>query len=1069
LTGKENIQIDGRPLHAYRISEPHYADLEVGIRQKLRNNQVVATAADFAIWSAERYRKEYDGGALSWDFLTQPLGISWDQSALRNLTREGLRQLQRPLKKQSSGTQYLRTLAAEGGIPVKLLSGAGGYKAALVGLVSDLARFGLGCPREVALGFASRRCRRLPQGYQTLEFRELFVDFGFEVLELRALAPDGLSSIKVAPWLDKTKPNWRECLSLRLDGDAARALLSEAVAVTRRTGLATDPVGRVLHLEPDGTWSSWIEFADTAEIAPELLGEVDQDRRRLRLNPTGTLANAVPDLMLELYREVSGEPWQCRRLSAERTARVRYPLDQAGDLTAHADGKFLARVRVPGGGAVDLSSGPSLWRLAEAGESKPQALAFAGSASVQTQDPAIWLLAVKGSKPDFTEDLIGERFGETEDGVLWRLSGNGRVLVSGGNAKVQTGVENDGREEILAIGPLAYRIRDAQGAPVQNGLPEILHRRVGRGFRKLTAKEVWHRMWPTKKWSNGFPTASALGRLEIAAKEGQAVGPRIAIKIVPAEMRVSDVAQGKTGRRRIKLSGLPPHWSVRIADEPVVTADVQGLALIDLSHATSRGQIPISLAGPAGEAPINWLLNLPQKYGQFQDRDGYVLTDDRYISMQDLRDWRITPAENNTTELRIRLHGGVTVLSPVIGKSVTAEQPLSSFRPLFQEMLGIGGPDAELRLRVVTEGIESKRLVLRHALGSTSLDENVVAVMKNRVPVVDPTLQLFAVDMMEPEQIVQIDPTDLSMLSDGKWFLMPRLNGAPMRPPRPYVKPAPVEKTGAHSTRRDDRVEHFCGTYTGIGSDAELVKVANLSSVLIAHDLSPQSLDQVLALERVPEAGILVLLRVKDTELADMLSLEFHGGPRWMFIAPDVWARAFALYTSALSDQLGQYSLPVDQIAKTVGDALGARVADILRLQPAIAGQVLMGLFEVDARYITEIAQRMGGLPPGIQNPKDTLNAYGNDVVRRNAVTATPLYELKVNSRPASFDQYDTNLEGLLNAPLFVAEIALAIRPPPTTRQQVELLQAIQMDMGAFESALPAAIAWYASRQGDKR
>ena len=408
-------------------------------------------------------------------------------------------------------------------------------------------------------------------------------------------------------------------------------------------------------------------------------------------------------------------------------------------------------------------------------------------------------------------------------------------------------------------------------------------------------------------------------------------------------------------------------------------------------------------------------------------------------------------------------------MSPVIGRNVSAEQPLSSFNPLFQEILGIGGPDAELRLRVVTEGIESKRLILRHTVGSTGLEEDTVAVMQNRVPIVDPELQLFAVDMRKPESVVQADPTDLSVLSEGKWFLMPRLNGVPMRPPRPFIKPTPVERTGAFSTRRYERVEYFCGTFTEDGSDAELAKVAQLASVLIEHELSPQSLDQVLALDKMPEAGILILLRVNVTELADMLSLEFHGGPRWMFVAPVIWARAFSRYMETLSAQLRKSTLPAEQVTKIVGDAVCARVADILRLQPAIAGHVLMGLFKAGARYVADVGARMGTLPPGIQNPEGTLIAYGNDVVRRNAITATPLKELRVGARPTSFEKYDADLDGLINAPLFAAEIAFGIKPPPTTLQKVELLQAIQMDIGAFESALPAAIAWNAGRQGDNK
>lgn len=156
---------------------------------------------------------------------------------LRKQEGTGLACMGRSVRRLENGTQYLRAIAAEGGIPVRLLSEQkGGYRSALVGLVADLSRIGLGCPREVALGFAAQRTRRLPVGYRTREYHALFVDFAFEVLELRELSPDGISAQDVEPFLDRVEPGWRDGLSLRLDGDAARSLLSDAVLISAMPG-----------------------------------------------------------------------------------------------------------------------------------------------------------------------------------------------------------------------------------------------------------------------------------------------------------------------------------------------------------------------------------------------------------------------------------------------------------------------------------------------------------------------------------------------------------------------------------------------------------------------------------------------------------------------------------------------------------------------------------------------------------------------------------------------------------------------------------------------------------------
>ena len=548
------IDPDGRPLHAYRLDEERYSHLEMILGQNLKLGRFKTAAAPFVLWAAERYRKEYDGGGLSWEFLTEPLGIALAQQQLREITGVGMARMGRSVRRLDSGVQYLRAIAAEGGIPVRLLSDQrGGYRAALVGLVADLSRIGLGCPRDVALGFAARRTRRLPVGYRTGEYHSLFVDFAFEVLELRDLAPEGMSSQEVEPFLDRVKPGWRDGLSLRLDGDAARSLLSDAVLVSARHGLVTDPMTRVLRRGEAGDWSAWIEVEEAAEIAPQLVRGIEPGRRRLRLAPVGALAAAVPDLLFSLDRDAPDRPWDSRRISGRRTARFRFPMDAGAELMAMADGAFLGRVRLAGGEAIEIEAGPTFWRLAEMGEASAEALAYAGNAALRTRDPYVWMLTAQGKVPNCSDTLVAEPDGEVPGGVVWRLSGRGRVLVAGGNAQIETGAEEDAREEIHASGPLEYRLLDTGGTPVHRGVPDIFHRHPGRGFRQLRGADLRHRTARSPMWHSGSPSRTTMGRLTFAVRDGDGVGARVAVNMVSS---ISWCGRSRGGTTRAGGSGL---------------------------------------------------------------------------------------------------------------------------------------------------------------------------------------------------------------------------------------------------------------------------------------------------------------------------------------------------------------------------------------------------------------------------------------------------------------------------------------------------------------------------------
>ncbi len=1058
---------DGRHLHAYRISDDIYSHLELLVEQNLKIRRFQTAAAPFVIWAAERYRREYDGGVLSWEFLTEPLGVSLAQQQLREITGLGLARMGRPVRRLESGTQYLRAIAAEGGIPVRLLSDQrGGYRSALVGLVADLSRIGLGCPRDVALGFAARRTRRLPVGYRTSEYHALFVDFAFEVLELRELAPEGMSAREVEPFLDRAKPDWRNALSLRLDGDAARSLLSDAVLVSSRHGLVSDPMTRLLLRSEGEDWTSWVEVDEIAVVSPQLVDGVERDRQRLRLAPVGPLASAVPDLLFALDREGPDNPWESRRISGRRTARFRFPLDTGAELMSMADGEFLGRVRLPGGSGIEISAGPTFWRLAEMGQTSAVALAYAGNAALKTRDPHVWLLTEEGKIPNCTGTLVVEPDGSVPGGAIWRLSGSGRVLVSGGNAHIETGAEDDAREEIHASGPLEYHLLDTSGTPVHRGVPTVLHRYPGRGFRQLVGAELRHQIVGTHRWRNGPPSQTTMGRLAFAIREGDGVGARVTVNMVPANFSVREVARGDHSYRRIRFNGVPQGWVLRVATIKPQQPDSGGVVEVQLDATTEdQTRLPITLANADGAPPLTWTLNLPRARGEFQTIAGETLTSNQEISMQTLKDWRIVPAAGQRTDLRIRLQSPSVGSAPVIGKPVTIDQPLSAFRSLFEEMLVTGVANAELRLRAVTGPDQSPRLRVREALGETQLSGEDVLVREDQALVHDPALAITAVDLDDPSRVVETTASGLSHLGNGRWFLLPRRDGVPMRPPRPFVLPEPIEATGQNAPRRAERIAHYVSQLRDANVEKDLSRLAKLSEILIARGFSCSALDEFHALAEVPSAAVRLFFRVAPSDIEDVLSLELQGGPRWSFIDPADWAKGFLNELEAKCASLAALPALADKALELARDDVTQVASDVLRLRPALEGHVALALQRVDPAMLARLAKRLGGLSPGLQRPEITLLDTARTIISRQASTAPLLHDLVARRRPAGFDDFHPDLRGLVEAPLVVAEIAFGLRPPPTAQERVQLLLAMQADQAGYEAALPAAIAWLAQKE----
>jgi hypothetical protein len=1080
LPGFLNVQPDGRPLHRYRIDDRGFDELQIELRQGFAERRAASLAPVFVLWASEYYRREFDGGAFSWSFLTDPLDLHVDQAVLRELTARGLRALQRPAPRRSdAGVQYLKTIAAEGGLPVRLLASEGGYRAALVGLVSDIERFGVGCPQDQALAFARRRTDRLPFGYRTEEFAELFVQFAREIVELRARAPDGLDADAVEHWLDTADADWRDALTLRLDGPAARSLFAEAMVV-RAGGETAEPLRRQLVRGEDGRWQPMVDVAPVTRFPARLLDGIGSDFRRIRLSPKGPLATACPDLLLSLEREDSSSDWTCTRISGRRTARFPFSLSCALQLVAMADGRMLDEVHLPGGVPIDTEEGLTLWTLAETGEDgKAQRLEHAGSASLRTRDPHVWALVANGADPSLEGNLTGQLDGETPEGRLFRLEGDGRLAVRDWSVRIETGANATERDEITALGPRHPVLRDERGDPVFRGLPDLLYRQAGRAFSTLPPRKRHYRRAGRRGWSRSAPDANFVGVLDVAADDQGNVGARLRLRVVPNETRIEPLPN-KSG---LRLSGFPLGWTVRIAEGEPGVVDTNGSAEIDLPDSLRlKDRVSFFAAAPDASQTLRWQLALPSQTAFFADTEGTLLDAERGITLHDLRAWRVVPARQGRTDLSLQLLvPGHARSTPRLTLPVATEMPLSSFRRLIEDLLAQGGPDAEVRLRVLSGPEQSPRLVVRRFYAETALSPlGVLPTLPNRQderPHRWP--DLVALDLDLPSHVTKVanegEAALARALGPGRWFLLPSLDGQPLRPPRPLVVPPTAQgNVDANVSRsrlpaagkgrtRDERVTAYAGVLATATED-EIRPLETAIDALMAHGSSPGALDQVLALSRCPHVAVRLLLRGDASGLNDRLDLELHGARRWAFVGPEDWGRALSAETEALAAILRAQPTLAEKAEDYAREQIGRRVREILLLRPDLDGHIALGLMRACLAAVTDLADWLGRLPPAFAAPEKFLTEQANMAVSRNGDRELSFPDLRAHVVPTSFERFAEDARGLIEAPLFVAEIAFGRRPTPEAGAAIQLLHAMHVDPGHFDAALPAAMAWHEMR-----
>lgn len=184
---KESKHIVGDPLFRVRCSDQELERLRhilAGSGASLFETRRSLSAL-FCLFAVEVLRRDYRGGAWSWDIVTSKLGRTLDNQTLTGLTEAGLKEWRRSLRSDGRGRQFLRTLILEGGFPRYFVErGSARLFYFLKALLLDVERYEVG-DAEKAEVFARQREYLLPHAWRNADTFALAAELVIALVPLR--------------------------------------------------------------------------------------------------------------------------------------------------------------------------------------------------------------------------------------------------------------------------------------------------------------------------------------------------------------------------------------------------------------------------------------------------------------------------------------------------------------------------------------------------------------------------------------------------------------------------------------------------------------------------------------------------------------------------------------------------------------------------------------------------------------------------------------------------------------------------------------------------------------------
>jgi len=224
---------DGRPLHAYRVTEREYAELpellytnrgDVG-----RDMQHRQWSAAFCLFVAECYRREYDasGSGWSWTVFEKRIGkqLAYTAAQHAEFTEEGLGYWKRPIRERVHSRDLLGSLFVEGGLPwVLLQDDANGFGRAIA---AGLRNFYTAQTERRSVSILMRDYEdQFPQVFRNIETSQLLASIVQQLMHLAESYPLR-GQADPSGFLDIEIPGWRATFPIPLDVANGRRLLND--------------------------------------------------------------------------------------------------------------------------------------------------------------------------------------------------------------------------------------------------------------------------------------------------------------------------------------------------------------------------------------------------------------------------------------------------------------------------------------------------------------------------------------------------------------------------------------------------------------------------------------------------------------------------------------------------------------------------------------------------------------------------------------------------------------------------------------------------------------------------
>ncbi len=684
----------GLPLCRIRLTADDHTDLAGVVRRHLHPGQPAPSrlAALFCLFAAETLRRREQGGAWSWQTITDALGaLDIPQHELRDLAEAGLVFWRRPLRRGARDDRlFLHSLLFEAGIPAALLARPE-FGDFLRRTQRDLDRYGAATPEAVG-ALAAGNAYRLPSSWRHPDTIALAGDL------LYALQPVRDALLKHGPGaLTGPLAEWRDRLPLDLSEAAAERLVQSLLRQPKTVDRPLRELGKLCRRVLVRRGEAWRQCLAPVEsgLLPRLIALGSPFSAKDRPDRVRLHVDGVPFAIVEYD---GGERWVFRPAHSGLPA---LPFDIQAEARLVVDGQERERLALPGGEALD-----NLPWVFEPDEDAADRLLFLGQGSRSTAGDRLFV-AVDPSRGAFelrsgTVAACGPLTGtsrtlhDVTGEALWRDAGE-RLAV-----RLRTGVAVADLPQITING-VAPRWTVLAGL-VSLGPPQVAIAGKSQGYRLM-----WRARRSGQTWAPA-PAKLPLGENDLVLAERDDVIDSRRVVVLPAgaSVTVRPIQHGAEVHIRglgEVAAALPEYPGAELvqrdADATVLRAHFDGLPPANVLVDTRL----------ADGLDLRHRLRVPLAHGGFLGGDGRVLPPNASVTFPDLG--RMV-ARGGAGDDRAELAAYLTVVAGRLQGVRLArtlafldELPLARLQPELRRLYATSGErDAEIRLNVRRNGLD---------------------------------------------------------------------------------------------------------------------------------------------------------------------------------------------------------------------------------------------------------------------------------------------------------------------------------------------------------------------------